>query len=151
MDHWTTVPFGKYIGLTLPQIAFRDPDYLFWACRKGIFYGDLERELHDVATKASHIRVLPDGNEERLIEYIIDRHSAKFVTAEFVYARSGIGFLRSRVINLEFPRLCKEYDKLGNKNLVAVAKEHLFGDRSTRMTRDLAGSFFSSDDHFLLE
>src|ERR1039458_6264753 len=24
MDHWTTVPFGKYIGLTLPQIAFRE-------------------------------------------------------------------------------------------------------------------------------
>jgi len=33
---WSTLPFGKHKGKTLPQIVFADPDWFFWAeCVQG--------------------------------------------------------------------------------------------------------------------
>jgi len=28
---WTELPFGKYVGMTLPQVLFTDPGWFFWA------------------------------------------------------------------------------------------------------------------------
>ena len=36
-SRWTEVLFGKHYGLTLPQIAFLDPDWLFWAIQEDAF------------------------------------------------------------------------------------------------------------------
>ena len=61
--YWTPLSFGKYNGLTAPQIALRDPDYLFWAEEEANLYGDIGREIHIVAIRASNIRVRPLGNK----------------------------------------------------------------------------------------
>ena len=54
---WTKVPFGKYAGKTLPQIAFIDPDWLFWLIKKADLYGPLAREAKAVIERcATHIR-----------------------------------------------------------------------------------------------
>src|SRR5215469_1570395 len=52
---WIPLPFGKYTGLTLPQVLFTDPDYFFWV--KGVLKGALEIEAEQVARKACRIRI----------------------------------------------------------------------------------------------
>jgi hypothetical protein len=39
---WTTVPFGKHQGKTLPQIVIDDPDWFFWILPR--LYGRLKIE-----------------------------------------------------------------------------------------------------------
>src|ERR1035441_8332654 len=57
--YWTELMFGKHYGKTLPQLAFTDPDYLFWALAEGVFnrYG-LRGEARLVCQRATHIRIL---------------------------------------------------------------------------------------------
>lgn len=150
MTRWTAFPFGRYKGLTAPQIAFRDPDYLFWLEEEANLWGDLGIDVHTVATRARSIRVLPLGDEDRIVEYIIDDHTGKFVTVEFCSASDGPGPRRSRAIDLSVPRRCRAYDKLGGRNLIAAVKEHLFGSRRARIARERAEAFFSDERNFLL-
>ena len=81
----------------------------------------------------------------------MDPVTGNFVTAEFSFASAGQVRFRSRVIDLGFPRRCKQYDKLGGKNLLACVREHVFGNRNIRITKKLAEDFFADDDNFLLE
>jgi hypothetical protein len=146
---WTAFPFGKYINLTAPQIAFRDPDYLYWADETVRIWGDLRIDVHTVATRASNIRVLPLDGEDRMVEYIIDQHTGRFVTVEFTLASDGPGPMRSRAIDLSLPRRFHTYDKLGGRNLVAAVKEHLFGSKRARITKERAEGFFDDETNFL--
>jgi hypothetical protein len=52
---WTTVPFGKHQGKTLPQIVIDDPDWFFWILPR--LYGQLKIEADDLARKASKIKI----------------------------------------------------------------------------------------------
>lgn len=55
---WTRLPFGKYIGETLPQVLLTDPDWFYWAAVKSaIFWGPLESEATDLAAKAARIKI----------------------------------------------------------------------------------------------
>ena len=47
--HWSTVPFGKYEGKTLPEIIVRDLDWFFWMLPK--LYGKLAEEAQELARK----------------------------------------------------------------------------------------------------
>jgi hypothetical protein len=44
---WTTIPFGKHQGKTLPQIVIDDPDWFFWILPR--LYGQLKIEADDLA------------------------------------------------------------------------------------------------------
>ena len=44
---WTTFPFGKHRGKTLPQIILDDPDWFFWILPE--LYGQLKIEADDLA------------------------------------------------------------------------------------------------------
>ena len=35
--NWTKLEFGKHRGLTLPQVMFKDPDWVFWMHTTGFF------------------------------------------------------------------------------------------------------------------
>ena len=52
---WTTFPFGKHQGKTLPQIVLDDPDWFFWILPE--LDGHLKIEAHDLARKASKIKI----------------------------------------------------------------------------------------------
>jgi hypothetical protein len=59
---WVEIEYGKYEGLTVPQLAFRDPDYLFWAVANRAFKDPLlMKQADDVAAKAQGIRIPKDN------------------------------------------------------------------------------------------
>jgi hypothetical protein len=47
---WRRMPFGRYRGLTLPQVLFVDPDYTFWV--RGVLKGSLATEAEELVQKA---------------------------------------------------------------------------------------------------
>ena len=62
---WSTVPFGKYAGKTLPEIIVRDLDWFFWVVSK--LYRTLADEGEELARKA---RAIPNPHRKRLeVEY----------------------------------------------------------------------------------
>ena len=55
---WSPVSLGRYEGLSLPQVAFRDSDYLFWTQQSSVFKtNDLKRQAILVCQRARRIRL----------------------------------------------------------------------------------------------
>src|ERR1035441_3239065 len=89
--YWTELMFGKHYGKTLPQLAFTDPDYLFWAMDEGVFnrYG-LRGEARLVCQRATHIRIPQRVGENLVAEYTFCSSDGRFVYLELVPENSPV-------------------------------------------------------------
>ena len=150
---WTTVNFGKHLGLTLPQIIFKDADWFFYAYEKGFFKGEHARQAYELYRRARSIKVPPRNGQTMLVEYVIHhdfrKGTDKFGTMRLIADGPGLERLNvSSVIDFYIPRSYASYDKTGNKNFVAALKAILFGDPSKRMKREACEDFFNDDDNF---
>jgi len=146
---WAVIPFGTYKGLTTPQVALRDPDYLYWLCSKSL-YGVVGEQVRDVARKAMAIRI-PKRNPSRwLAEYQFDRDS-KFVSLSLVAADSPQHpkwVERLPYIDLSWTSRRRSYDKGGGKRLIRAFVSVYFGGRK-RLTKKRCEGFFSNEKNFV--
>jgi hypothetical protein len=67
---WSTLPFGKYTGQTLPEIILADPDWFFWVLPK--LYGTLAKEARHLARKARGIKIPKRYGKNLEVEYRYD-------------------------------------------------------------------------------
>ena len=146
---WSPLPFGKYSGMTFPQIVLTDPDYFFWLYDNHTFSGVFVREVNEVYPKAKFIKI-PEG---QVVEYVKHQPSGKFAYAQIVdidspYDREKA--VRRPCFDLSVPRMLAPYDKSGGKVLVRRIKQICFGSSKCRLTKERAESFFSNNDNFLL-
>jgi hypothetical protein len=85
---------------------------------------------------ACHIRIPKPDSENWGAEYIYDRHD------KFCGFKIGQSTARTEVepnyLALSVVRQFKTHDKLGNKILLRDFKDHYFGNRKARLTRELA-------------
>jgi hypothetical protein len=151
---WSTVPFGKHKGKTLPQIIFTDPDWFFWAIEENVLLKEpLRREAKIIDTRARVIRI-PNNTAGNLeVEYLVHPPTGKFGNMEIVPTsqplhRGSSPAFRKDVIDLSVPRNIAPYDKFGCKTLVSSAKYVLFGNASTRMTKERCETFFDNPVNF---
>ena len=154
MTHWSEVSFGSHKGKTLPQIAFLEPDWLFWAVETGACHGALHREAAEVERRARCIRIPNDPAGLLVAKYLFDPITGKFSHLQIVPAtrplHEGAGrTMRKPFIDLSVPRSISEYDKLGGSILTSRVRNLFFGDGS-KMSRARADSFFASKNNFAL-
>jgi hypothetical protein len=64
------MPFGRYRGLTLPQVLFTDPDYFFWI--RGLLKGALAIEAERVARRACRVRIPREPAEAFVVDYFFE-------------------------------------------------------------------------------
>ena len=83
--HWSTVPFGKYKGKSLPEIIIRDPDWFFLVLPN--LYGKLAEEAQELARRARAIKIPRRGRRRLEVEYDFDTDS-RFCGFKFVDANS---------------------------------------------------------------
>jgi hypothetical protein len=152
---WKDIPFGKYEGLSIPQVLMKDADYFFWARERGAFgsYGTLAHEARLAHRRATAILVPPRGGVTYVVEYTLDRAGTRLEEVDFVPAErpghDGFGTsIREANLDLSKPRQFREYDKGAMKILIGRMKEFFFGGREYRLTRDRAEAFFSNPDNF---
>lgn len=150
---WLEVSFGKYRGKTLPQIVFTDPDWFFWACEQNAFKSAvLKKQAADILEKASRIRI--PGGGDSLVEYVIHPGVGKLAAVEVVLAdrpahEGASPTRRLDRFDLSFARKVAPYDKEGGRVLIDAVKRYVFGNPSTRMTRQKCEAFFDSPANFL--
>jgi hypothetical protein len=152
---WTVLDFGRYRGLTLPEVVFRDPDWFFWAFETGVFRGPLADEAAVIAERARRIRIPQRDDEPLVAEYAIRSRDGSFAGLELVPAsrsphEGSTQTCRMAVIDLGFPRSLGAYDKCGGRLIVRHVKWILFRDESYRITRPRAAAFFDDDRNFEL-
>jgi hypothetical protein len=152
---WSTLPFGKHKGKTLPQIAFTDPDWFFWAIEENVFKGPLRREAERIDARARAIRIPNNTAGDLEAEYLVHPPTGKFGNMEIVPAsrplhQGSSPAFRKDVIDLSVPRNIAPYDKLGCRTLVSSAKYVLFGSTSTRMTKERCEAFFDNPANFVV-
>jgi hypothetical protein len=150
---YTKLWFGCHRGKTLAQIAFQDPDWLFWARENGCFDCDpLYDEAEWIALCARSIR-LPAGAAGKVAMYTVDP-SGRFAGFELEDAHirpdGGSPVYLFRHIDLSVPRQLHGYDKGGGKILIREVKACLFGDPAFRMTEARAIAFFQDKSNFCL-
>jgi hypothetical protein len=147
--------FGKYQGLTLPQILFTDPDYFFWLA--GVLKGALATEAKELARKACRVRIPKEPAEAFMVEYIFEPEG-QFVGFRIVrkdrerYAESHV-IHRATHLDFSYLRSRKEYGKDGYLRFLRCFRKSFFGNESARMTKDRCEEFFNgnnflTDDEF---
>jgi hypothetical protein len=146
---WILMPFGKYRGLTLPQVLFVDPDYFFWL--EGVLRGVLATEAEEVARKACHVRIPKEPAEAFMVEYLFER-DGKFVCFRIVrkdrerYPESHIVH-RAPHLDFSYLRKRQEYAKRAYVRFLRCFRKEFFGSKSAHMTKDRCEEFFNGD-HF---
>ncbi|WP_205479523.1 hypothetical protein [Sphingomonas arenae] len=151
---WTKIPFGKHAGKTLPQVAFGDPDYIYWALEEDIFKGrSIAAELTEVGRKGKRIKIPADGASSKKVRYYIDRVLNKLANVEVIDADQGAhvgssGTRDSAFFDLSMPRKIATYDKTGGKFVVSAVKYYVFGKKSARMTKERCEEFFDDPTNF---
>jgi hypothetical protein len=142
------MPFGRYQGLTLPEVLFADPDYFFWL--KGNLKGALAAEAEELATKACRVRIPKEPAEAFMVEYIFEPEG-KFVCFLLVrrdrerYPESHI-IHRATHLDFSYLRNRKCYDKGGYLRFLRCFRKSFFGNESARMTKERCEEFFSGDN-----
>jgi hypothetical protein len=142
------MPFGRYQGLTLPQILFADPDYFFWL--KGVLKGALASEINELARKACRVKIPKEPAEAFVVEYIFER-DGKFVGFRIVrrdrerYPESHI-IRRATHLDFSYLRNRKQYCKGGYLRFLRCFRKSFFGNESARMTKDRCEEFFNGDN-----
>src|ERR1041384_3128984 len=148
---WLPLTFGNHVGVTLPQLVFRDADYFFWLIDQPGFLDDRSfgQQAKELQWKATHIKIPQIGTELLVAEYHFSRNG--FITLELVPASCAWGGLNSiclRVIDLSIPHRHKTYDKTGSRRLIRTLKSLVFGSESHHVTRRRAEFFFDDAANF---
>jgi hypothetical protein len=145
--HWSTVPFGKYAGNTLPQIILTDPDWFFYMLPK--LYGRLGDEAKNLARKARGIKIPKPRPGKWRVEYRYDcdQRSCGFAFVKADRAQSR-WTTRVRHLDLAFPLRRKTYDKRAGRIMIAEFRRLYYGERK-RMTKQRCEEFFSDDANFV--
>jgi hypothetical protein len=144
---WTTFPFGKHHGKTLPQIVLDDPDWFFWILPE--LYGSLKVEADDLARKASKIKIPRRKPRKWLVEFRFT-HGNRFCGLDIVRADSFMDSkwsIRLPYLDLRLLRSHKAYDKKGYKHLIRDFRRLYFDGRN--LTKKRCEVFFDNGDNFL--
>jgi hypothetical protein len=144
---WSVVKFGKYAGMTLPQILLLDPDWFFWALPK--LYGQLGKEAKDLDRKARAIKIPGPNRMMRLVEYEYDDNQ-RFIGFWFVKPEQPPNsrfYIRSRYLDFSRARRGRAYDKSGCRTLIRDFRRYYFG-ADKRLTKERCEAFFDDEDNF---
>jgi hypothetical protein len=145
---WIPMPFGRYTGLTLPQVLFTDPDYFFWV--RGILKGALAIEAEQVARRACRIRIPREPAEAFVVDYFFEP-GGQFVCFSIV-PKDKERHLSSHEIHrenhLDFSRIRnrRQYAKREYVRFLRCFRNEFFGNKSARMTRERCEGFFNGDN-----
>lgn len=153
---WTTFNLGCKKERSLPDLAFNDPDYFFWAYKVDAFStaGVPKDEIKEAYNKATNIRILSDTGEKMYAYYsMIEwqhrfkelRIAPKFASWIKLYKDKTI---MESVINLEYPSMLMKKDKSGYRKMKTVVFDNLFDRNYRRMPKQLCEEFFSNDKNF---
>lgn len=152
------IDFGRYKkrGLTIPQLLFTDPDYMFWAIEDQVFPWPARAEANDLYRRATAIRIPAGYGDNVAVEYAIDRHTGRFEGMSLVptcVVRDGGSShsLIRGVIDMSIPHQQCPRDKGGNKIMIRDIKEIVFGSPKYRLTKKFLEAFFNNDDNFALD
>jgi len=143
---WTTLPFGKHSGKTLPQVICHGTSWFLWAVRNSIFYPDLEREAEILHRRLRGIIVPKAPPEEWIVEYRYE-DDGRFLGFDIVkkgsYRRSKHNY-QANYLSVDFvrPRYRGEWRKF-TRDL----RWYFFAGRN--LTKDSCERFFSDKSRFL--
>jgi hypothetical protein len=143
---WAVLPFGPYVGKTLPQVVFADPTWFFASVLSGSVFNHLSRdEVEDIWRRATAIR-LPWA--EFAVEICTDSFSGNFRALRLV-PRGTSGSYDFVDLSIAF-RCQGGHTGAGSKLLASDVKRILLCGLGRRMTRRRANEFFSCDANFVL-
>ena len=169
---WTEMTFGKYNGLTLPEVMFKDPDWFFWVCEQGCT-GPAEAikdEFEEIYRKSRNVKIPGGRNGTHEVRYYLDpiiegapientMCTGSFVTldickkGEINYSEDeGDKYVPRDVIDFMVPRELMKEDTDGYKIFIRKIKNIFFGAllRPVSMTREKCEEFFDNNDNFIL-
>jgi hypothetical protein len=145
---WSKLNFGKNVGRTLPQVVLSDPNWFFWAHRKGIFYGRLAIEAKIVAARATHIRIPKPHRKRWQVEYHWDREG-RFLGFDFVKTKSSFYhplFNRLPHLDLAYIRRGSVHDIRDCRQLIRDFRYLYF--EGLNLTKGRCEEFFEADENF---
>jgi hypothetical protein len=143
---WTTMPFGRHIGRTLPQIVLSDPNYFFWLAEK--LYGRLMTEAELLVRRARNIKIPKPNPKKWAIEYRRDRDD-RFLGIGIVKADSHAHSLSERLphLDLAYVRRGNVHDTRDCRRVIRDFRRLYFD--GLNLTKRRCEEFFEKEDNFI--
>lgn len=151
MPYSSILDFGRHAGVSLFQLPFRDPDWLFWALESGAFEGrECGMWAPEICDRARRIRIPGHDSHRPLVAEYTERGN-RLVHVELVPEDHPVGRASHRLkwLDLSYARFLRGgMDKRGSQLVVRATKHAWFGNESARIDQDGAKAFFSDASHF---
>ena len=144
--------FGKYEGLTLPELVLRDPDTFFWRYENRKFGGrELAFEASWIARDARHIK-LPQIDQKLFeVEYIFSTYGKLehvSVVSPKRHRPPDPSSIFRKHFDLSVPYEEGNQDRNGGQFIIDVLKYYVFYDENTVLTKEICEEFFENHDNF---
>ena len=143
---WTTLPFGRHAGKTLPQVICVDPAWFLWLAGQTSLYGAIAHDATVLHRRTCAIKIPKRRPEKWLVEYCydVDQRFVRFDivrTDSWPYSKYS---LRLPVLNMG---LIKARFRGEWKNFVRDLRRIYF--RGKPMTKERAERFFGDLSNFV--
>jgi hypothetical protein len=144
---WTKLNFGKHAGKTLPQVVLSDPNWFFWAVKKGIFAGSLADQAVILANRSTHITIPKPKPNDWEVEYRRER-DGRFLGFSFVDAKkASYGCVsRSQYLDLSQARSGSYHDIRDCRRMIRDVRTLYFAGHN--LTKKRCEQFFDKKRHF---
>lgn len=156
---WHRLPSGPHAGQTVPEVFFRDPDYVLDGFEAGDFNAAVLAEAAEVCRLATHIRVPRGEDEEHEVAvfyhllpdgsfggFVIAAKSDPRLTEFQKYAAAC-----SAGLDVTVPRRIAPSDARATKGMVEAVLWHYFGDPHRQLSAAECEAFFENEENFLVE
>lgn len=153
--NWDTINFGSHCSRTLPEIMFKNPDWLYWAADNPNIRQRLNRrELHRIRARSDRIRIPCRADQPMAVRYKFDLDGT-LVSVELV-PREGCGLdsgkiLTSTAIDMSLIHWVKLRGRVNTRKFMAWTRWILLGTKSRDVDRGTCEAFFDDDSNFVLE
>ena len=143
---WTRLPFGKYQGMTLPQVIAIDLDWFFHMQPK--LYSALGFEARMLMRRLCSIKI-PRHRRRRVIEYYHDGNEfAGFAVVKAEKPATVRGAHRLPYLDMSLARGGHRYAKRECRKAIRCLRIWYFGRRK-RLTKRRIEAFFADPKNFI--
>lgn len=154
---WETFRGGKHAGSSAPQVAFKDPDWLYYMVgHQDSYYWQspaMQAQALQVADRGRRILIPNNEDGDLVVEYLFSSVDRKLSHVEVIPAdrtryEGGALSIRKPVFDLSLLHRKTPYDKTGQMHLLRVVRSHILGFSNGRMTKRRTENFFADPNNF---
>jgi hypothetical protein len=154
---WERLKFGKYKGLSLPQVLFLDPAWFFWAIQHDVLQKNrMAVEANKLYDRACSIYIPASYGYDKKVEYYLRYVDNRFINFMFVpeskpFNTIVCNSIRKDIVDFRVVFANDPEDKVGYRIFLNTLRFYYFGEEDYYLDKEACEQFFDDENNFATE